>query len=182
MATTGRLAHAIEHFPYVRVAAARDPVAEAALLAGLDRRGVARRVVEDGYRLLLEVDLHPGLERAVAAARGMYVSLGGTAPLGDEDTEEDDCTTETTLDAMVSGLGPPTLDVQWEGPLQGLPDARMCGVQLCLNSEWTSRHAEPCPGAFNVHLSIGTRLADQAVMDEWLRDSGLPLGAAQPGW
>jgi hypothetical protein len=55
-------------------------------------------------------------------------------------------------------------------------------VQLCLNSEWTSQHAEPRPGVFRVYLSIGSRSANRALVPQWPAGSGLPLGEPQPGW
>jgi hypothetical protein len=46
---------------------------------------------------------------------------------------------------MVGVLGPLTMDIVWECPLYGLPDPKLCGIQLCLNSVWKEQHSEPAP-------------------------------------
>ncbi|MFF3561413.1 hypothetical protein ACFYXS_15370 [Streptomyces sp. NPDC002574] len=182
--TAGQLAHVVATFPraHLIVGWVRDPSAEAALLAELDGRHIGYRIVEDGYRLLLELELRPELMELWPFPDDVWLSLGWVPPFGHENVEDEDCSTEAEVDAMAAVLGPLMVEVQWEYPLRGLPDGNLCGVQLCLNSEWTSQHAEYKPGAFNVYLSIGTRRKNRAVTDEWLRDSGLALGDPQPGW
>lgn len=182
--TAEQLAHVVATFPrtHLIVGWGRDSSVRAALLAGLDGRDIGYRIVEDGYRLLLEVELRSELLELWPLPDDVWLSLGLVPPLGHDNAEEEDCSTEAEVDAMVAVLGPLMVEVQWQLPLQGLPDGKLCGVQLCLNSEWTSQCAEYEPGAFNVYLSIGTRRENRAVMDEWLRDSGLALGGPQPGW
>ena len=70
----------------------------------------------------------------------------------------------------------------WAGTpaLRGLPSSKLCGVQLCLNSVWTSQSAEPAQGTHGVYLSIGTRNRD--VQEEWLAATGLALGEPLLGW
>ncbi|MDX6328543.1 MAG: hypothetical protein QOI83_926 [Streptomycetaceae bacterium] len=42
---------------------------------------------------------------------------------------------------MVGVLGPLTMDIVWECPLYGLPDPKLCGIQLCLNNVWKEQHS-----------------------------------------
>ncbi|MFC3576783.1 hypothetical protein ACFOZ0_26570 [Streptomyces yaanensis] len=180
--TAEQLDHVVTALPRAHlIVGGDDPSVRAVLKADLDKQGIGYRVVEDGHRLLLEVDMRPELCRLWPFPHDVRLSLGLVPPFGHEDMEDEDDSTEAEVDAMVAVLGPLVLDVQWESSLRGFPDAKLCGVQLCLNAEWTT-YAEPRLGAFNVYLSIGTRSANRAVMDQWLRNSGLPLGDPLPGW
>lgn len=87
---------------------------------------------------------------------------------------------EADIDALVADVGPLSFDVHWYAALRGLPSSKLCGVQLCLNSVWTSQCAEPAQGTHGVYLSIGTRNRD--VQEEWLAATGLALGEALLGW
>jgi hypothetical protein len=87
---------------------------------------------------------------------------------------------EADIDALVADVGPLSFDVGWDAGLRGLPSSKLCGVQLCLNSVWTSQSSEPAPGRHGVYLSIGTR--NREVQDEWLAATGLTLGEALLGW
>ncbi|MEU6281351.1 hypothetical protein [Streptomyces sp. NPDC047028] len=94
--------------------------------------------------------------------------------------DPDECT-EKEIDDAVAACGPLSIDIGWLSALRGLPSAKLCGVQLCLNSRWTVQCSEPDPGRHAVYLSIGTRNPDEAAQD-WLRATGLRLGKAQLGW
>ncbi|MFG2133536.1 hypothetical protein ACGFNV_38050 [Streptomyces sp. NPDC048751] len=87
---------------------------------------------------------------------------------------------EADIDALVADVGPLSFDVNWYAALHGLPSSKLCGVQLCLNSVWTSQSAEPAQGTHGVYLSIGTKNRD--VQEEWLAATGLALGEALLGW
>lgn len=87
---------------------------------------------------------------------------------------------EADIDALVADVGPLSFDVQWYAALRGLPSSKLCGVQLCLNSVWTSQASAPAQGRHGVYLSIGTRNSD--VQDEWLAATGLSLGEPLWGW
>ncbi|MEU9170273.1 hypothetical protein AB0D34_21115 [Streptomyces sp. NPDC048420] len=87
---------------------------------------------------------------------------------------------EADIDALVADVGPLSFDVHWDAALRGLPSSKLCGVQLCLNSVWTSQCPEPEQGTHGVYLSIGTR--NQDVQEEWLAGTGLALGEALLGW
>ncbi|MGW5248563.1 hypothetical protein ACWEQN_32890 [Streptomyces sp. NPDC004129] len=92
---------------------------------------------------------------------------------------EENCR-EADIDALVADVGPLSFDVGWHAALRGLPSSKLCGVQLCLNSVWTSQSAEPAQGTHGVYLSIGTRNRD--VQEEWLAATGLALGEPLLGW
>ncbi|MFJ6215627.1 hypothetical protein ACIQGZ_20190 [Streptomyces sp. NPDC092296] len=148
--TADQLAHAIAHLPRAQHMVSRNPAVKAALLAALDGQGIAYRVVADDYRLLLDVRLRPEPAALRPLPDGAHLSLGATAPFGDEDTEDEDTededdSTEAELDAMVAVLGPLTMGVAWESPPRGLPGAKPCGVRLCRNGEWTSRRLQRLP-------------------------------------
>lgn len=87
---------------------------------------------------------------------------------------------EADVDALVADVGPLSFDVHWHAALRGLPAGKLCGVQLCLNSVWTSQSAEPAQGTHGVYLSIGTK--NRHVEEEWLAGTGLTLGEALLGW
>ncbi|WP_370109353.1 hypothetical protein [Streptacidiphilus sp. MAP12-33] len=95
-------------------------------------------------------------------------------------TDADQYCTESDLDTMVRAAGPLGFEVEWDVALRGLPYTKLCGVQLCLNSEWTSQSADPAPGRHAVYLSVGTKNRD--VQDAWLASTGLTLGPALLGW
>ncbi|MEU0409033.1 hypothetical protein ABZ307_14645 [Streptomyces griseorubiginosus] len=137
--------------------------------------------LRDGDSHRVEVELRPEFSRLwpLIEETGLQVELPGriTPPF---DVGEEDTTTEAGLDRMVEAVGPLGFDVAWEGRLRGLPSAKLCGVQLCLNSVWTSQCTEPAPGTHAVYLSIGTRNYD--VQDAWLGETGLNLGPALAGW
>ncbi|MFF4629242.1 hypothetical protein [Streptomyces griseorubiginosus] len=153
----------------------------------LDRLTELRRVIDrtgalrDGDPYRMTVELRPEFARLwpLVEEAGLQIELPGriTPPF---DVGEEDTTTEAGLDRMLEAVGPLAFDVAWEGSLRGLPSAKLCGVQLCLNSVWTSQCTEPAPGTHTVYLSVGTRNLD--VQDEWLRRTGLDLGPAQAGW
>ncbi|MFI1172846.1 hypothetical protein [Streptomyces melanogenes] len=92
---------------------------------------------------------------------------------------DEDCT-EAELDVVVQAAGPLGLSVYWYAALRGLPSAKLCGVQLCLNSRWSSGAPVPAPGTHAVYLSIGTRNRD--IEDAWLHKTGLRLGPPLTGW
>lgn len=92
---------------------------------------------------------------------------------------EENCS-EADIDALVADVGPLSFDVGWYAGLRGLPYSKLCGVQLCVNSVWTSQSADSAPGKHGVYLSIGTKNRD--VQEEWLAATGLPLGEALLGW
>jgi hypothetical protein len=64
---------------------------------------------------------------------------------------------------------------------RGLAEFKDCGVQLCVNSAWTSQIAEPSPGEFGVWISLGARVAWTTAGESWRRDSGLAPGEPQQG-
>ncbi|MEV1062785.1 hypothetical protein [Streptomyces sp. NPDC050263] len=90
--------------------------------------------------------------------------------------QDDESSTEAELDLMVQAVGPLGFDVSWEGALRGLPSSKLCGVQLCVNSVWTSQCTEPAPGTHVVYLSIGTRNRDSGRYDR-RRVTGRPVHA-----
>lgn len=138
--------------------------------------------LRDGDPYYVEVALRaefaevwPLIEKA-----GLQLDLYGWAdPVFAVRPDDEDCT-EAELDRMVEAVGPLGFDVAWDAQLRGLPSGKLCGVQLCLNSVWTSQCTEPAPGTHAVYLSIGTRNRD--VQDEWLRATGLSLGEPLLGW
>ncbi|MGY5120976.1 hypothetical protein ACWC2H_34870 [Streptomyces sp. 900105755] len=110
------------------------------------------------------------------------LALAATPPFGAPGGEPEDTCTEEELDRMVSVLGPLTLSVIWDCAWRGLPEAKGCGVLLCLNSVWLPQHDEPSPGEFGVWISLGPRVAWTPEGQTWVRDSGLPLGEPEDGW
>ncbi|HEY8986965.1 MAG TPA: hypothetical protein VIU15_46270 [Streptomyces sp.] len=121
------------------------------------------------------IDLWPLPER-------LTLTLDWTLTFGDPYGEFDPDCTEEELDAMVSVLGPLSLNVDWDCGWRGLSDSKDCGVQLCLNSVWTRQIAVPSPGEFGIWLSFGNRVAWTAEAENWRRDCGLSLGGPQQGW
>ena len=104
----------------------------------------------------------------------------GTTPSTFPGRTADDWT-ESDIDAAVAATGPLTIGISWVARLRGLPAAKLCGIQLCLNGVWTEQCSEPAPGTHTVYLSIGTRNPDD-IADEWLRATGLHIGRAKQGW
>ncbi|WP_251096272.1 hypothetical protein [Streptomyces sp. Caat 7-52] len=103
-------------------------------------------------------------------------SIPSTFPVRDSDWY-----TEEEIDDAVEACGPLSLDVSWSSALRGLPAAKLCGVQLCLNSSWTGTGPEPDPGVHTVYLSIGTRNPEEVALD-WLGRTGLRFGQGLWGW
>jgi hypothetical protein len=99
----------------------------------------------DPYRV--EVELRPefGEVWPLIEEWGLELELPSwsTPPFMVRDPDEN--STEAELDAMVPAVGPLGFDVSWEGALRGLPSSKLCGVQLRLNSVWTSQSTEPAP-------------------------------------
>ncbi|MGW3631721.1 hypothetical protein ACWD7F_16395 [Streptomyces sp. NPDC005122] len=142
---------------------------------GLRRLDVERG--DDPYRV--GVDLTPELATLWPSPAAVVLELEqvDTLPFGPPSL--DNCT-GAEVDDMVAAAGPLGLDVHWYAALRGLPAAKLCGVQLCVNSAWRAQCSESAPGNHAVYLSIGTRNRD--VQDDWLRAIGLNLGPARSGW
>ncbi|MGW1257695.1 hypothetical protein ACWD5Q_21510 [Streptomyces sp. NPDC002513] len=134
----------------------------------------------DPYRV--EVELRPEFAEVwpLIEEWGLQLELHGWTSPPFMVREHDESSTEAELDLMVQAVGPLGFDVSREGALRGLSSSKLCGVQLCLNSVWTSQCTEPAPGTHAVYLSIGTRNRD--VQEEWLKKTGLSLGPALLGW
>jgi hypothetical protein len=143
--------------------------------ARLEQLGVARG--EDPWEV--PVELRPELQRLWPLPSEVWLELWreDRPPFGF--ISLDTCA-EAAIDAMVADVGPLALDVHWYASLRGLPSSKLCGVQLCLNSVWTTQCAEPSQGTHGVYLSIGTKNRD--VQDEWLAATGLSLGEPLVGW
>lgn len=128
------------------------------------------------------VRLRPDLTDLWPLPAGLTLTLDSTSPFGDPYSEPDPDCTEDELDHMVSVLGPLALNASWDCGWRGLAESKDCGVQLCANSVWTRQITEPSPGEFGVWVSLGARVAWTTAGENWLRDSGLPLGEPQQGW
>ncbi len=129
-----------------------------------------------------DVRLGPDLADLWPLPESVDLSLAATPPFGAPGGEPEDTCTEEELDRMVSVLGPLTMSVIWDCAWRGLPEAKGCGVLLCLNSVWLRQHDEPSPGEFGVWISLGPRVAWTPEGQTWVRDSGLPLGQPEEGW
>lgn len=174
--TAEQLRHALGYFTKARIMG--DPVPEdaEALRADLVRLDIPFLEPEPDGHFLIDVELRPQLLELWPLLSPLRLHLGLDDPFWyDESTEEQ-------VDAKVAALGPLAMDISWECPLEGLPDPKLCGVQVCLNSVWVEQSSEPRPGSFGVYLSIGFRARNWAVEEDWIRDSGLRLGEPQAGW
>ncbi|MEU2337918.1 hypothetical protein ABZ770_06150 [Streptomyces sp. NPDC006654] len=129
-----------------------------------------------------DVRLGPDLADLWPFPESVDLALAATPPFGAPGGEPEDTCTEEGLDRMVSVLGPLTLSVIWDCAWRGLPEAKGCGVLLCLNSVRVSQHDESSPGEFGVWISLGPRVAWTPEGRTWVRDCGLPLGEPEDGW
>jgi hypothetical protein len=172
----------LDRFPTAQIYAPAELPAAEGLAEQLARRGVAFEREEPGYRFMIDFRLGRELADLWPLHPEMVMSVGMTSPFGGPDsTDEDDCT-EEEVSAMVAALGPLSLRVSWSCGLRGLPDAKMCGLQLCLNSTWVEQYGRFSPGEFGIWLSVGSTPANRAVADEWVQNCGLRLGGPQGGW
>ncbi|MFJ9895372.1 hypothetical protein ACIQPR_18870 [Streptomyces sp. NPDC091280] len=137
-----------------------DPVPETGL-EGFWRRLHALDVPRGESRYEVDVELAPNLE-ALWLLPSPEICLepwrDAWSPLIFRSLEE--TCREADIDALVADVGPLSFDVGSDAALRGLPSSKLCGVQLCLNSVWTSQIAEPAQGTHGVYLSIGTRNRD----------------------
>lgn len=180
--TTEQYGYVLRTFDTARFIADRQPHV-VPFVDELQRRGVVtfdERQTKSWYSG--ELRLGPDLADLWPLPESVGLALARTPPFGGPDTEPEDNCTEGQLDRMVSVLGPLSLDVEWDCGWRGLSETKECGVQLCLNSTWLSQHVAPAPGAFEVWVSLGPRVAWTPEGRNWVRDCGLPLGEAESGW
>ncbi|MEW2131777.1 hypothetical protein [Streptomyces sp. NPDC005435] len=179
--TAAQYVHAVRTFGTGRFAGEPAPSAVGPFLGELTRRGVAFERRGPDWLFMVDARLRPELAELWPLPEDLELILSLTPPFGGPGTEPEDECTEEELDQMVLALGPLALDAGWDCRWRGLPDAKGCGVQLCLNSVWTAQHAEPAPGEFGVWISLGARSAWTPAAQAWLRETGLPLGGPQAG-
>jgi hypothetical protein len=182
LTTPEQFAYALANFPTAQVYASRQLPAVDAFLADLAHRGASFEREDPSYRFMIDLRLQPDLLDLWPLPDGMTLTLHLTEPFGAPGSSDEDDTTEEALDAMVPVLGPLTADVSWTCGWRGLPRAKLCGLQLCLNSVWAEQCATPAPGEFGLWVSIGSGAENRAVRDEWMRTCGLRLGGPQGGW
>jgi hypothetical protein len=180
--TVEQFTYALRTFDTARVTADRAPHVFP-FMDELQRRGV---VTIDARQMTSwfsgDVRLGPDLADLWPFPESVDLALAATPPFGAPGGEPEDTCTEEELDRMVSVLGPLNLSVIWDCAWRGLPEAKGCGVLLCLNSVRLRQHNEPSPGEFGVWISLGPRVAWTEEGKNWVRDCGLPLREAQEGW
>ncbi|MFJ9381566.1 hypothetical protein [Streptomyces sp. NPDC101455] len=180
--TAEQYRYALHTFDTARMAGDREP-GVVPFLDELRRRGVVTFDTEQSKSwFTADLRLSPDLADLWPLPEGVDLGLYTTPPFGAPGGEPEDTCTEEELDRMVSVLGPLTLSVIWDCAWRGLPEAKGCGVLLCLNSVWTQQIAVPSPGEFGVWISLGPRVAWTPAGQTWVRDSGLELGKPQTGW
>lgn len=174
--TAEQLAHSLAYFTKARLLGYPAPEDAAALRAGLVRLDIPHQEEDGDEGLLIDVELRPQVLELWPLPSPLTLLLWPADPFWFEES------TEAELDAKVAALGPLAMDISWDCPLRGLPDPKLCGVQVCLNSAWREQCSDSEPGSFGVYLSIGSRARNRAVEDDWIRDSGLRLGEPHAGW
>ncbi|WP_328806123.1 hypothetical protein [Streptacidiphilus fuscans] len=179
--TREQFEHAVAGFPTAQIMGIDDRDVPP-FLDELARRGAVFEREEPSYRFKIDLRLAPELLDLWPLPSGLLMSLGMTSPFGGPDSTDEDDSTEAELDEMVAVLGPLALNVSWSCKWRGLPRAKMCGLQLCLNGVWDKDCMIQAPGEFGLWVSTGSTPENRAVRDTWREACGLDLGPSQVGW
>ncbi|MFG1807452.1 hypothetical protein [Streptomyces sp. NPDC049040] len=182
IATREQFEHAVAGFPAAQVYGSRDLPAVPLFLDELARRGAVFDREDPSYRFMIDLRLGPGLLDLWPLPDGLRMSLGMTSPFGGPDSTDEDDSTDAEVDEMVAALGPLSLEVRWDCKWRGLPHAKMCGLQLCLNGVWGEQCIPEAPGEFGLWVSVGNSEEIRSVSPLWRETCGLDLGGPQGGW
>jgi hypothetical protein len=180
--TREQFAHAVAGFPAAQVYGSDDLPAVPLFLDELARRGAVFDREDPSRRFMINLRLGPELLDLWPLPDRLSTSLGMTSPFGGPDSTDEDDSTEAELDEMVAVLGPLSMGVSWDCEWRGLPRAKMCGLQLCLNGVWGRQCMTQAPGEFGLWVSIGTNEENWSVSPTWRETCGLDLGGPQGGW
>ncbi|MFJ9713395.1 hypothetical protein [Streptomyces sp. NPDC101234] len=180
--TLRQFEHAVSGFPAARVYGNDDLPAVPGFLDELARRGAVFDREDPSYRFMINLRLGSELLDMWPLPDGLHTDLRMTSPFGGPDSTDEDTSTEAELDEMVAVLGPLSMGVSWDCVWRGLPRAKMCGLQLCLNGVWGEQCMMQASGEFGLWVSVGNNEENRSVSPTWREICGLGLGGPQGGW